>query len=335
MAKNILRPTIGKDTFLLSGLCLLLSVLVSILVLNTTQKAWAQADSSDSAPTIIVASYPAWLFTRYLSHGRDYFNVELLTNPETGCPHEFNPKPRDLERLTKTKTLVENGLNLEVYLDRALRVAPRDISIVDASEGVPTLILSYGRLTLRGEAPMADPLAPNPHIFLSPRLAGLMAQNIAKGLTLKDPAGESHYQERLASFQKDMDALSADLLSFKRTRRGYKVVVSHGFMDYLAQDMGITILADIEPAPEVAPSPARLKALTETILAERVSAILVEPHADLRIAQTLGAETGIPVAVIDPATSGSADPPIDYYQMVLRQDIITLSRLFPVNASAN
>jgi ABC-type Zn uptake system ZnuABC Zn-binding protein ZnuA len=161
-----------------------------------------------------------------------------------------------------------------------------------------------------------------------------MTANIAAGLTQRDPAGELHYQERLALFQEDMAKLTNELETFKKTRKGYKIVVSHGYMDYLAQDLGLVILADMEPAPEVAPSPRRLKALADLIKEENVSAILIEPHADQKLAKTLGEETGVSVAVIDPVTSGSADPPVNYYQDVLRGDLMILSRLFPVNASS-
>jgi ABC-type Zn uptake system ZnuABC Zn-binding protein ZnuA len=312
------------------------SILVALFLFFFCVSSYGVTPSALGAegPRIAAASYPVWLFTRYLNEGREYYSVELITSPETGCPHEFTPQPRDLERLTQTHTLVENGLNLEVYLDRALRVAPRDIFIINASTNVPTLYLNYGRMTIPGESGgEGAALTPNPHIFLSPRLAYAMTENIAKGLTEKDPSGELHYQERLSAFQSDMEKLERDIDLFKKTRRGYKAVASHGFMDYFAQDLGITILADIEPAPEVAPSPARLKALSDLIREERINAILVEPHADLKLAQTLGGETGIPVAVIDPATSGSPDPPVDYYQRVIREDLMILSKLFPVNAS--
>ncbi|MDR1164277.1 MAG: metal ABC transporter substrate-binding protein [Deltaproteobacteria bacterium] len=297
------------------------------LSLGASRAALAQGDR------VAAASYPVWLFTRYLNYGRDYFRVELMTRPDTGCPHEFNPQPQDLEKLTQTKILVENGLRLEIYLERALRVAPTDIFLIDASQNVPTLALSYGRLSLPGET--QDPavaLSPNPHIFLSPRLASLMTENIANALISRDPGGEYHYKERLAAFQKDVASLEADFALFKKTRRGYKIVTSHGFMDYLAQDLGLSVLADIEPAPEVAPSSRRLQALSALIKAERVTAILLDPEANLKLAQTLGAETSIPVAVIDPVTAGAADPPVDYYQEVLRSDLRIFLKLFPVNA---
>jgi ABC-type Zn uptake system ZnuABC Zn-binding protein ZnuA len=292
-----------------------------------------EAELNPPAPRLAAASYPVWLFARFLNNGRGAFAVELMTRPETGCPHEFNPQPRDLERLTQTRTLVKNGLDLEIYLARAIRVAPPDVYVIDASSEVPTMINSYGRLSIPGEPSPQAAMEPNPHIFLSPRLASMMAANIAKGMSARDAEGAAHYQSRLELFQADMRALEEDAALFKRTHRGYKIVTSHGFMDYLAQDLGLTILADVEPAPEVTPSAARLRKIADLVTDERVAAVLLDPHADLKLAQTLGSETGVPVAVVDPVTAGPADPPLNYYQSVLKQDMNMLGKLFPVNAS--
>jgi zinc/manganese transport system substrate-binding protein/zinc transport system substrate-binding protein len=295
------------------------------------------AKSAEKGPRALAASYPVWLFARYLSYGRDYFQVELLTNPGTGCPHDFAPTPRDLERLSQARVLIKNGLGLETYLDRALKVASKDVLIIDASLNSPTLPLNWGRLELTDQSltPKAPddlgPLAPNPHIFSSPRLATLMTANIAEGLSKADPDGRAHYQERRAAFQADMDYLMDIAGAFERSRVGYRAIVSHGFMDYLARDLGLLILADIEPAPEVAPSAARLKALADFIKSGEVSAVLTEPTADLAMAKTLAAEGGIQAAVVDPITAGPADPDLDFYQKVAKENLFVLSKIFPAN----
>ncbi|MDR1608243.1 MAG: zinc ABC transporter substrate-binding protein [Deltaproteobacteria bacterium] len=306
--------------------------LALLLLTLETLNAWA-------GPKIMTTSYPVWLFTRYITQGRDYFEVELLTNPATGCPHEFAPLPRDLERLSQSRILIKNGLGLEVYLDKALKVASKDLIIIDASQGVPTLPLTWGRLDL-GElgdkdSPKAEsdkaPLTPNPHIFSSPRLAGLMANNIALALAKLDPEGSIYYQERKLAFQADMDYLSHSIQSFKDSRQGYRVMVSHGFMDYLAQDLGLIVLADIEPIPETPPSPSRVQALSKLVRSGDINGILVEPEADLELARILAAEGHFRAAVIDPATSGPANPEDEYYKKVIRDNIIVLSQLFPAN----
>ncbi|MDR2339704.1 MAG: metal ABC transporter substrate-binding protein [Deltaproteobacteria bacterium] len=280
--------------------------------------------------SVIAASYPVFLFTRYLNHGRDHFQVQLLTSPGTGCPHEFNPRPGDLKRLSQSGILVKNGLNLEIYLDRALTVAEGDIFVIDASEGVPTLPNNRERVKVLGDPEAGGP-TPNPHIFFSAKNAALMTANIAKGLSAKDPEGAAHYQERLKLFQASMAEIEKEMQAFKDSHAGYKVVASHNFIDYFTDEMGIVVVADIEAVPDVAPSPARLEDLTRVIREQKASAILLEPEANLNQAKTLGRETGVPVEVVNPATAGDADPPVDYFQTVLKGDIALLAKTLPAD----
>ena len=188
-----------------------------------------------------------------------------MTSPETGCPHEFSPRPQDLERLTQTKVLAENGLNLEVYPDRALRAAPPDIFITDASSGVPALMSSSGRVNVPGDPSSSGALEPSPRIFLSPENAALMTANIARSLTEKDTAGSEHCKDRLERFRTAIAAPEQDTEAFKKTHSGCKAVTSHGFMDCLLQETGLVIIADIEAVPDVAPSPARLQGISRII----------------------------------------------------------------------
>jgi ABC-type Zn uptake system ZnuABC Zn-binding protein ZnuA len=282
---------------------------------------------------VAAASYPVFLFARWLNSGRGFFDVQLLTSPGTGCPHEFNPRPNDLERLRQTPILVKNGLNLEIYLDRAINVAKPDIFVIDASAGVPTLPNNRERVKVTGD-PSATNDLPNPHIFFSVKNAPLMAANIAKGLSEKDPEGAPHYQERLKLFQDSMAGLQKAVDAFKSTRSGYKVVASHNFIDYFTDELGISVVADIEPEPDVTPSPARLSDIIRVIREQKVAAILLEPEADFSQGRTLQDETGAKAAVVDPATAGPAEPPDDYFQQVLKKDIEQLSQMLPANAGA-
>jgi ABC-type Zn uptake system ZnuABC Zn-binding protein ZnuA len=297
----------------------------------------AAARPALAADRLVCASYPVWLFTRYLNEGRDLFRVELLTNPETGCPHEFAPTPKDLERLTQTKVLVKNGLDLEPYLDRALKVAPPDVEVIDASQGVPTLAAGWGRIDFDGtmvqdSAGQSPAMRPNPHIFLSPKLSLTMMANIAAALSRLDPSGADHYASRLADWELETKSVIEDINRFRDTHRGYKLVTSHGFMDYLAQDMGLAVIADISPlGTEAAPSGQRLSRLAQLIGREKVAAILVDPETNPGVARVFSKDYKIPAAILDTATSGTFDPPIDFYVQVIRENIDLLNRLLPAN----
>ncbi|MDR2455527.1 MAG: metal ABC transporter substrate-binding protein [Deltaproteobacteria bacterium] len=308
------------------------ALVVSLAIFSLASAAPALAER------LACASYPVWLIARYLTDGAERFQPELITNPATGCPHDFAPTPRDLERLTQTFYLFKNGLDLETYLDKALRVAPPDIVVIDASAGVPTLSMAWGRMDLGGsqrdDYGRLPTSVPNPHIFMSPKFAKIMAANLASKLKELDPMGANIYEARLASFTADMESLEEAIAAFKATRRGYKAVTSHGFLDYLAQDLGLAILADLSPSgTEAPPSAARLRAIADLVKQERVTAIFVDPEADPGPARTLSRETGAAAAVIDPATSGPANPPLDYYQMVLKEDLALFEEIFPPNYS--
>ena len=124
-----------------------------------------------------------------------------------------------------------------------------------------------------------------------------------------------------------------DIARFKETHRGYKLVTSHGFMDYLAQDMGLAVIADISPlGTEAPPSAQRLARLGRLIGQEKISAILMDPEADPAPGRVLSQEYKIPAAILDTATSGSYDPPSDFFVQVLREDVDLLFRLLPANA---
>ncbi|MDR1109754.1 MAG: metal ABC transporter substrate-binding protein [Deltaproteobacteria bacterium] len=295
------------------------------------------ARASLAAERVVCASYPVFLFTRFLNDGRDLFQVELLTNPAAGCPHEFAPTPRDLERLTQTGILVKNGLGLEPYLDRALRVAPPDIEVIDASQGIPPLSIIWGRVDVDGSmAPWPDgrqpAMIPNPHAFLSPKFSLAMVGNIARALTRLDPGGADHYAGRLAEWELMTQGLEELLGRFRETHRGYKLITSHGFMDYLARDLGLAVLADLSPmGTESPPSAQRLSLLGRLVEQEKIAAILLDPEADPAAARTLGREANVPAAIIDSAASGPPDPPLDFFQRVIREDIELLGKLLPAN----
>ncbi|MDR2301526.1 MAG: metal ABC transporter substrate-binding protein [Deltaproteobacteria bacterium] len=295
------------------------------------------ASKALAAERLACASYPVWLFARYLNMGRDIFQVELLTNPATGCPHEFAPSYIDLERLTKTRILIKNGLDLESYLDRALKVAPPDITVIDASAGIPTLLAGWGRVDFDGtmtqqSAGTSPAMRPNPHIFLSPKISRIMMANIAAALSKLDPSGADHYAARLADWELETQSLIEDIDRFKDTHRGFKLVTSHGFFDYLAQDLGLAVVADISPlGTEAAPSAQRLASLGRLIRTEKISAILLDPEANPAAGRTLSQEYKIPAAIIDTATSGSYDPPMDFYAQIIREDLDLLNKLLPAN----
>lgn len=299
-----------------------------------------------AAEELLCSTFPIYLFARNITEGSDSFKVGLMIDSSKGCPHDYNPSPAELERLSKAKVLVINGLGLEGFLDQALRVSRPDLAIIDASGGeravkaflsdppkdaAPVILIEKeaARKLAQGHSHGAGEEEVNPHLFASPRTAALLVENITRGLIEIDPAKADLYRNNGARLAQQLLNLSGAAVTGLRANLGNpKVISSHSIFDYLAQDWGLNIVARIEEEDGAEPSAARLTALTRLGRQEGIKAVLTDPTGNQALAQTLAAELKIPAAVIDPAASGPADVPLDYYEKVMVTNLTVLLKLF-------
>lgn len=297
------------------------------------------ASGAASAADLLSSTFPIYLISKNIIAGSSFYEPELMVDSLRGCPHDYAPTAADLERLSQARVLIINGLGLDAFLGRAFGVARSDLRIIDASGGAAAASGQAATIVRRPEELEAESQAhdhdhdhghggPNPHLFASPSTTARLALNIAQGLAETDPdnaalylANGERYAERLGRLARVMAQAGA---SFGQP----KVIVSHGIFEYLAQDLGLEILGYLEPADGAEPSAAHLNHLSNLAREKGARAILVDPEANFDLARTLGAETGLPVAVIDLAASGPIDAPRDYFEQVMLQDLAVLQQLF-------
>ena len=286
-----------------------------------------------AAGDVLATTFPIYLFTKNITQGSDTYEARLMVESTIGCPHDYAPPPGDLERLARADVLIMNGLGLEEFLPRALRVAKDSLKIIDASGGQAGSVataastnLIIDRRTVMAQPHLID--GPNPHLFAAPSTAAAMARNIAEGLATLDPDKAALYRTNAARLAGELEAAANTMRLAGQTLGHPKVIVSHGIFDFLAQDMGLNIVASIEEADGAEPSAARLAELAKLAREQEVRAILVDPDGDVKTARTLGAEAKVPVAVIDPVSAGPADAPLDYYPKVMLTNAQVLVELF-------
>jgi len=292
--------------------------------------AWPRA--ARAGLDLVAVDYPVYLFTRNLVANLPDSRVSLLA-AAPGCPHDQVLTPAALETISRAEVLVSGGLDLDSFLERALSVAKPGLKVIDASGGGSTarpednqaLVLDLAAARKWYRTPRGE--RPDPHLFASLSGAAVMTANLAEGLGRLDPDGAQLYRtnanEINAGYKKllyDLQAVAA-LWSPKP-----RVVLSHGSLSYLASDLGLDVADVIEGSAEEAVSAARLAELVNR--ARDCAAVLADPDGRLDLARIVGAEARRPVAVIDPVTSGPADPPGDYFQKVMRTNLAVLHELF-------
>jgi len=163
----------------------------------------------------------------------------------------------------------------------------------------------------------------NPHLFASPRMTAQLSMNIAAELSKADPNGAAIYFRNAQAYTDTMNKLADEMGALGRRLKNNRIVQPHGIFDYLARDMGLEIVAVMQ-AHGQEPSASEMMQLVKTIREKRVGAIFTEPQYPEKVGKSLGKETGVTVAMLDPVATGPENAPLDYYETVMRQNMKTI-----------
>lgn len=309
-----------------------------------------QTDASPVATAdelqVVTTFLPITQFTKAVVGDRVEVTQLLPTNVG---PHDFQAKPEDVQRLAQADVLVQNGLEMEEFLeDLVANASNPDLKIIDSSEGIATIANEEveGHSRAEGEDHDHDHADDhtegeepaeaghhhdgeyNPHIWLDPKRAIQQVENIRDGLIAADPEGEAKYTANAAAYIAQLQELDAEITSTLQPYAEKTFVAFHDFAPYFAQSYGLNaeFLVDI---PEANPSPDDVKRVTDEVQASDLKAILTEPQAGEGSFFALANDLDIKISTFDPLeTGGSEALEPEYYLTTMRQNVESLVTAF-------
>lgn len=284
--------------------------------------------AAESGLSILVTTFPVFQMTRNVVDGRADLTVDLMLPADLGCPHDYALTPDDMRSLSRSRVLIVNGQGLEDFLGVSIAKANPTITVIDSTAGM-TELMHYSDAD--------DPQhhdhhgheahrVVNPHLFASPRMAARMVMTIAEGLSAVDPSGRDLYEKNARAYAATLEALGRTMEKRAKRLIGRRIVTQHGAFDYLARDLNLEIVAFIQSHAGQEPSASDLLNTIALIRREKAVAIVTEPQYPGKIASTLARETGIPLALLDPAATGPAMAPLDYYETVMAENLTVLEK---------
>jgi zinc transport system substrate-binding protein len=231
--------------------------------------------------------------------GGRYVAVDVLVQPGQD-PHTFEPTPHQALALSRTKVFFQIGMPFENAILEKVRQGNRRLIVVDAARGVEKRMMdgpccqhSAGHEHGHDE-PSGDP---DPHVWLSPPLLKIEAENVAVGLCEADPAHKEEYRQNLAALLGRIEAAHRRIGRLLAPYRGRSFLVFHPGFGYFADAYGLKELA-VEAGGRQ-PAPKQLRALIETAKAEGIGAVFVQPEFDPHSAQVVAEAIGGRVVVLN------------------------------------
>ena len=156
----------------------------------------------------------------------------------------------------------------------------------------------------------------DPHIWLSPSNAKVMAGTIAEHLSAAFPEHSATYAANLASLRQSLDQLDAELRQKFSAVSGSKYLVFHDAYQYLEQEYQLGAVGAISLDPEQASSPARLREARANLRENQISCVFSEPQFPTRAIETVISGTDTQIGELDPL-GADLTPGAELYSQLL------------------
>jgi ABC-type Zn uptake system ZnuABC Zn-binding protein ZnuA len=238
-------------------------------------------------------------------------------------PEEYQPRPRDLERLREADMVIRVGVDYDLWLDRLLLQAD-NAALARGAPGYIDASLAIALLDVRGSAvaPGHAHGSGNPHYWLDPANAEIVTGNLFEALLRLDPSGAKYFERRRLGFLERLEVKRREWQAALAPYQGRPLIAYHNNWAYLARRFRLDLAGFIEIKPGVPPSPAHLNALLRTMREKDINLIVRQPHEPARNAEFLASRTGAEVLVL--AASVGAVPAAGDYIGLLDYDVKTL-----------
>ncbi len=249
---------------------------------------WAQAQAASMQ---ITAGIPP---VQYLAEriGGDLIQVQSLVEPGQS-PHTYEPTPRQMTALAQSKLYLKIGIPFEDTIVQRFASSFKNVKVVDLRQGIELI-------------PSSDPdevgqngrANPDPHIWLDPQNAMLIAKGICQALSAADPSNPSAYQNNLAAVLAELTTLNQTIAQQLHPYQNRAFYVFHPDLGYFAKRYGLKQRAIEHEGKE--PSPKQLSELVDAARKDKVQAILTQPQYSPQAAQAMASAIGGSVMQVNP-----------------------------------
>lgn len=313
MGRNV-KKSVGKNKYLF--VCCMLLVITLAGGIFTKIYVNIEKNGEDTEKIRIVTSfYPIYIAAKNIVDGSDGVILENLSEPQTGCMHDYQLTPQDMILLSKADLFLVNGGGIENFLS-------------DVGESYPNLIIQTAteglKLLEEDVAPVEEDSHPdedvqeehnhgedihgeeNAHGWMDTRVYAGMVENIADFISQVDQENAEIYQENREAYCEKIENLSNQIETIRDTfSKEENVVIFHEAYEYVAEQYGLSQVYCLNLDEERQVSAGEVADVLEEIAGNDVSVILAEELYGKDMGETVEKETACKVYYLDTLVRGT------------------------------
>lgn len=286
-------------------------------------------DEADDMLTVVTSFYPMYIATLNIVDGVEGVRIENLSEPQTGCLHDFQLTPEDMKLLSTADVFVINGGGIESFMSDVAKAYPK-LDVVEACEDVALLseddadsdhdhdhdadTESDSDHDHHHEADAESDSAhdhdhgdENAHAWMSVPRYRTMVQTIASRLAEKDAKHADEYYANAKAYDAKLAVLEEKINSIKSLTNGQNIIIFHEAYAYVADDFSMNACYLLDLDEERSVSAGEIKQVISAIKDDGVSVILAEELYGKSMGDTVSRETDVHVVYIDTLNRGEYD----------------------------
>ncbi len=282
------------------------SVILLMIILAAGCGPESQGKIVEGKVNVVTTFYPIYEFAKAIG-GEDANVINLL--PAGVEPHDWTPRSQDIVNTSKAQLFFYNGAGLEGWVPQFLKGLNRDskVKAYEVSQGIKLIEADdEADHDHEGEG-HKDKHHVDPHTWVSPKSAMMMAENMKNSYIEADPVHKDAYTSRYMTLKKQLEELDSEFNSHLDEMPRKEIVVSHEAFGYLARDYGLTQHAIMGLSPDAEPRARDLLQLSDLVKEKGIHYIFFEELVSDRLAKTLASETGAEVLVLNPVEGLTED----------------------------
>lgn len=283
-----------KNIFVITLLIVL--TVIGIIVISIGVSMSKKDEEADNGKLSVVTSfYPMYIATLNITENAD-ITLNNLSEPQTGCLHDYQLTTEDMKLLSKADVFIINGGGMEEFLDDVISDYP-NLKIVDASQGI-------------------EKVEDNAHIWMSVSDYMKQVDNITKGLSGIDNANADTYKNNANVYNSKLEEIRS---SIPDSYQGSKVVLFSEAYEYLARDFGMEVETVLDLDEEKNISAKEVSDTVDVIKQNNIPLIIAEKQYGEKMAELVKNDTGVKVVYLDTIIRGNYDK--DSYISAMRSNI--------------
>jgi len=230
--------------------------------------------------------------------GGDKAAIQVMV-PPGGNPHTYEPLPSQLVDLSKAGLYVEVGSGIEFELQWMDKLAAlnKKMSVLNASEGIELIDMEEHHHDDAHEEGHREEVK-DPHVWLSPANAVIMAKNVSDAFIKIDPSNKDFYSKNAEELVKELNSLKDDIDKELKPLKERAFLVCHPSWGYFARDFGLMQIVAKYSSKDL--TPREIMDIVKEANDRNIKVVFASPQFSKKDAETIAKEIKGTVVIVDP-----------------------------------